>query len=286
MVMRLDIKDAAFSYNGGNNVFEDITFSIREGDVFCILGPNGTGKSTLIRCINGISKLNQGDVLLDGKNIHSLDKTGIAKKIGYIPQTHNPAFPFSVLDVVLMGRAPHIGLLSTPTEKDIRIAEDAIKTLDISHLIDKPYTGISGGERQLVLIARVLAQQPRVLLLDEPTSHLDFGKQMHILSIIDELAESGLSIIMSSHFPDHAFISSNKVAIMNKGTFIDVGSADDVITKDNLKRAYGVDATIVHVDEADTTVCVPMKNCCCGGKNHGKDGSCRWKNPAGDIKNV
>ena len=279
--MRLDIKDAAFSYNGNDNVFEDITFSIRDGDVFCILGPNGTGKSTLIRCINGISKLNQGDVLLDGKNIHSLDKTGIAKKIGYIPQAHNPAFPFSVLDVVLMGRAPHIGLLSTPTEKDVRIAEDAIKTLDISHLIDKPYTRISGGERQLVLIARVLAQQPRVLLLDEPTSHLDFGKQMHILSIIDELAESGLSIIMSSHFPDHAFISSNKVAIMNKGTFIDVGSADDVITKDNLKRAYGVDATIVHVDEADTTVCVPMKNCCCGGTNHGKDGSCRWKDQRG-----
>ena len=259
----IKVKDAAFSYNEKDKIFENISFSIRKGDIFCILGPNGTGKSTLIKCIDNMLKLKEGSVILNGEDIYSLKKTYVAREIGYIPQMHNPTFPFSVLDVVLMGRAPHLSLFSSPTEKDVKIAKDAIKTLGVSHLIEKPYTEISGGERQLVLFARVLTQQSSILLLDEPTSHLDFGNQICILEIIEKFASTGLSIIMTSHFPDHAFLVSSKVAVMNGGGFIDMGIPDDVITEENLKRAYGVDAQIVYMnDGADNRrkVCVPLMN--------------------------
>ena len=262
--MRLDISNAAYSYDEeGDNVFENITFSVGEGDIFCVLGPNGTGKSTLIKCIGNLLRLKQGSIKLEGEDILSLDNVDVAKKIGYIPQVHSPTFPFSVLDVVLMGRAPHLSLLSSPAEKDFAMARDAIKVVGIPHLIDKPYTEISGGERQLVLLARILAQQPSILLLDEPTSHLDFGNQIRILNMIDKLAKNGLSIIMASHFPDHAFLTSNKVAIMKGGTFIDMGSPDKVITEENMKSAYGVDVKIVYVNDGANNgrkVCIPLMN--------------------------
>ena len=254
----LEINRGEFSYNGEKMIFEDVNLSLEEGDVLCILGPNGTGKSTLIKCINGLLKLNHGKILLNDQNIYSMNKTDLAKIIGYIPQSHHSTFAFSVFDVVLMGRAPHLNLTSVPGEKDYKIAEEALKSLEILHLKDKTYTEISGGERQLVLIARVLAQQPKILLLDEPTSHLDFGNQIRTLEVINELSKRGLSVIMTSHFPDHAFLSSNKVAIMNHGTIMEMGTPEDVITEDNMKDAYGIDVKILKVDE-HRKACIPMQ---------------------------
>ena len=251
------INHAEFSYNGSRNIFHDVNLSIEKGDVLCILGPNGTGKSTLIKCMNGLLKLNSGDIFINSKDIHSLNKNDMAKLIGYIPQSHNSTFAFSVFDVVLMGRAPHLSLTSVPGEKDYKIAENALKSLGISHLRDKTYTEISGGERQMVLIARVLAQQPQILLLDEPTSHLDFGNQIRTLDVINNLAKSGLSVIMTSHFPDHAFLSSNQVAIMNQGTITEIGTPENVITEKNMRQAYGVDVRIMDVDE-HRKACIPM----------------------------
>jgi iron complex transport system ATP-binding protein len=252
-----EINHAEFSYNGKEKIFKDINLSLENGDVLCILGPNGTGKSTLIKCMNGLLKLNSGDILLDNQSINSMNKNDLAKIIGYIPQTHNSTFAFSVFDVVLMGRAPHLSLTSVPGKKDYKIAEDALKSLGILHLKDKTYTEISGGERQMVLIARVLAQKPRILLLDEPTSHLDFGNQIRTLEVINKLSERGLSVIMTSHFPDHAFLSSNKVAIMNRGTIVDIGTPESVITEDNMRNAYGIDVKILEVN-AYRKACIPM----------------------------
>jgi iron complex transport system ATP-binding protein len=253
-----EINSAEFSYNGKEKIFEDVNLLLEYGDVLCILGPNGTGKSTLIKCMNGLLKLNSGNILLDSQNIYSMNKTDLAKIIGYIPQSHNSTFAFSAFDVVLMGRAPHLSLTSVPGEKDYKIAEKALKSLGISHLKDKSYTEISGGERQMVLIARVLAQQPRILLLDEPTSHLDFGNQIRTLEVINKLSESGLSVIMTSHFPDHAFLSSNKVAIMNRGTIKEIGTPEEVVTEDNMRHAYGIDVKILEVDE-HRKACIPMQ---------------------------
>jgi iron complex transport system ATP-binding protein len=253
----MEMIDGTFSYNSNNNIFENINFTVENGDVFCILGANGTGKTTMIKCLNGLMKLKSGNVLLNGKDIYSLSHSEIGRNIGYIPQLHNSTFPFTILDVVLMGRAPHIDAFSSPSKKDYDIAENSLKSLNIYHMKDKPYTEISGGEQQLVFIARVLTQEPKVLLLDEPTSHLDFGNQIRTLNIIEKLANSGLSVVMSSHFPDHAFISANKVAIMKGSDFIDIGTPEDVINEENMEKAYGIKVKIV--DFEDRLTCIPLK---------------------------
>ncbi|MCE7699492.1 MAG: ABC transporter ATP-binding protein, partial [Methanobacterium paludis] len=203
-------------------------------------------------------KLNSGNILLNNEDIYSMDNVDLAKIIGYIPQSHSSTFAFSVFDMVLMGRAPHLSLTSSPEEKDFNIADKALESLNISHLKDKTYNEISGGERQLVLLARVLAQQPQVLLLDEPTSHLDFGNQIRTLEVINRLSESGLSVIMTSHYPDHAFLSSNKVAIMNNGSIKTMGKPEDVVTEDNMRDAYGIDVKVIDVDE-HRKACIPMQ---------------------------
>lgn len=252
-----EVKNISFSYEG-EEIFSDISFSIDKGDVLCILGPNGTGKTTLIKCLNGLHDIDSGEILIEGKNIKKLSFREISKYIGYIPQSHVPSFPFKVLDVVIMGRAPYLNLGESPKKKDVDIAINALKTLGIDHLKDKEYTNLSGGERQLVFLARVLCQQPDILILDEPTSHLDFGNQIKLLEIIDNLASSGLSIIMSSHFPDHAFLSSTKVAILKNKEFIDFGTPDDVVTEENLKKAYSIDVKLIELDNK-RKVCVPLK---------------------------
>jgi len=252
-----EVKNIAFSYDG-EEIFSNISFSIGKGDVLCILGPNGTGKTTLIKCLNGLHEIDSGEILINGKNIKKLSFKEISKHIGYIPQSHVPSFPFKVLDVVLMGRAPYMNLTDSPKKEDVDIALKSLRTLGIEYLKDKEYTNLSGGERQLVFLARILCQQPDILILDEPTSHLDFGNQIKLLEIIDNLSKSGLSIIMSSHFPDHAFLSSNKVAIMKNKRFIDFGTPDDVVTESNLKKAYSIDVKLIELDDK-RKVCVPLK---------------------------
>jgi iron complex transport system ATP-binding protein len=251
--------------------FKEVSFSLKPGQVLCILGPNGCGKTTLLKCLTGIFKLNKGSVWLEGTDIVQLDRSAIARKTGYVPQVHQPAFPFSVLDAVLVGRAPHLGFLESPGKKDIQIAETAIEALGISHLKNRSYTELSGGERQLVVFARVMAQQPSLILLDEPTSHLDFGNQIRVLRLVEELASTGLPIIMTSHFPDHAFLISSKVAIMKKGEFLAFGPPDEVITEENLESIYGVKIKVVDVDNGGSScrVCVPVKSepgCSCNRK--------------------
>ncbi|XES76861.1 MAG: ABC transporter ATP-binding protein [Candidatus Bathyarchaeia archaeon] len=259
MVLRLDVEKVSFSYKQGTPVFRDISFSITKGDVFCILGQNGAGKSTLLSCIGNLFSLDEGTIRLDGEDISKMSRMELARKIGYIPQFHNPVFPYSVFDFVLMGRTPHLGAFSAPKKRDINIAKKAIEAAGISYLIDKPYSEISGGERQLVMFAKVLTQEPEIILLDEPTSHLDFGNQFKILNLIDALSKSGFSVIMTSHFPDHAFLVSTKVGIMKGHSFIDLGAANDVVTEENMREAYGLDVKIAFIDKAERKVCVPLK---------------------------
>ena len=259
MVKLVEVKDVSFSYDKDSPiVFENISFSIEKGDVLCILGPNGTGKTTLIKTINGLHEVNSGSISLNGTNIKELSYNDIAKIVGYIPQGHIPSFPFKVFDVVLMGRSPYINLSASPKEEDKEIALNALKTLGIEDLKDKSYTNLSGGERQLVFLARVLAQEPDLLILDEPTNHLDFGNQIKLLEMIEQLSQLGLAVIMSSHYPDHAFLAASKVAIMKDRTFIDFGTPEDVLTEENLNKAYGIDVKLVELED-NRKICVPLK---------------------------
>lgn len=257
--MLLDVHNASFSYVEKNPIFDDISFSLEEGDVFCILGPNGIGKSTLIRCLARLLPLTSGLISLDGQDISRMNRQALAKRIGFIPQIHTPSFSYSVFDFVLMGRSPYISLFATPSEEDCIIAEEALSIVGITALKDKIYTQISGGEQQLVLFARVLAQQPRLLLLDEPTSHLDLANQVHILELIDRLSAQGLTTIMTTHIPDHAYLLAQRAAIMKDRKFLVAGHVSDVITEENMQKAYGIPVKMVNVEGTGQMVCVPIK---------------------------
>lgn len=272
MAMILDVQQAAFRYDARRTIFSDISFTLAEQEVLCILGPNGIGKSTLIRCLANLYPLCAGSIRLHDRDVRSLLHRDVAKIIGYVPQAHEIVFPFTVREFVLMGRAPHLGLFASPGKDDYAQADAAIELVGIRKIADKPVSAISGGEYQLAMIARALAQEPEVLLLDEPTSHLDFGNQIRVLEIIDRLANEGLSVIMSSHFPDHAFLASNNVAIMQHGSFMAYGLAEEVVTEENLKQTYGVDVSITYSHDVDRHVCMPHKagQCRCRGKYHGE----------------
>ena len=268
MGMILDVQQAGFRYDFRRMIFSDISFGLAEEEVLCILGPNGIGKSTLIRCLANLNPLCAGSIRLHDRDVRSLNHRDVAKIVGYVPQAHEIVFPFQVREFVLMGRAPHLELFSSPGKDDYAIADEAIDLVGIRKIADKPVNEISGGEYQLAMIARALAQEPEVLLLDEPTSHLDFGNQIRVLEIIDRLARDGLSVIMSSHFPDHAFLTSNNVAIMQHGSFMAYGLAEDVVTEENLKQTYGVDVSITYSRDVERQVCVPHKS-----------GQCRCRDP-------
>jgi iron complex transport system ATP-binding protein len=258
--MRLTVNNAAYHYDLlKNHGFKNVSFSLEEPGIMTILGPNGCGKTTLLKCLNRLLKISSGTISINDKNICSLSRVEIAKEIGYVPQNHQPSFAFSVLDAVLVGRAPYIGTLGSPKKADIEIAEAALETMSIMHLKEKAYTALSGGERQMVIFARILAQQPSLILLDEPTSHLDFGNQVRLLEVIQQLAANGLPIIMTSHFPDHAFLVSNKVVLMKQGELINIGTPDEIITEDSLEKVYRIKVKLLDIDaDGKRKVCVPF----------------------------
>ncbi len=258
--MRLELKNVTCGYRN-KPVVHQVSLHVDAGEVLYLLGPNGSGKTTLFKTILGLLKLQEGETLVDGENIGNWPSHRIARVMGYIPQAHNPPFPYQVLDVVLMGRTAHLGAFASPSEIDQQIAEEAIETLNISYLRDKVYTEISGGERQLVLIARALAQQPRILIMDEPTSNLDFGNQMMVLKQVQQMARLGLAVVMSSHFPGHALLNATKVLLLHKGKVFGAGKPEETITEESLKILFGVDVKIITASipaHSDTKVIVPL----------------------------
>lgn len=255
----LEVKNAACGY-GKRVVARNISFSAAPGEIISILGANGAGKTTLFKSILGHLSLLGGQVLLGGEKISNISRKRLANVIGYVPQAHTPPFPFKVLDVVTMGRTSHISIFAAPSKKDTDISREALKTVGMLELEDKIYTEISGGERQLVLIARALAQQPEILVMDEPTANLDFGNQVKMLMLINELAVQGLAVIMTTHFPDHTFMCSSKVAIIKNSDDFLIGSADEVITAKLLRDIYGIDVTVekIILEDRVATICVPL----------------------------
>ena len=246
----IEVKGASFCY-GSQEIFSKINFTVRQGEIMSIVGPNGCGKTTLLDCILGILKLQQGEILLKGKSITSLKPHNIARHIAYVPQGHVKTFPYTVLDIVLMGRAARLGFFNSPTSEDREIAEAALQRVGLGSLKDRPYTQLSGGQGQLVLIARALAQGTSVIIMDEPTAHLDFKHELMVLETIVELVRQiGVSIIMATHFPNHAFYLENNgipscIALMNNRTFSAVGTPSAILSEETIKTLYQIDAKVV-----------------------------------------
>jgi iron complex transport system ATP-binding protein len=262
MSARLAVESLAFRYPSRSadlGVFEDISLALAPGDVLVLLGPNGTGKSTLLKCMAGLLKPQRGRVLLDDVDVATIRPSRLARRIGYVPQSNASTFPFKVRDVVVMGRAPHLNTLESPSARDLDVANRMIEETGITHLADRSCHEISAGEWQMVLIARALTQQPDILLFDEPTSHLDLGNQVRILDSIRQLSRRGFTIVMASHVPDHAFMAGDRVAILKDRHLMALGSPDEVITGDTLRRAYGVEVRVANLDaDVGRRVCVPL----------------------------
>jgi len=256
----LEIRDASFRYGAGRYVFKGVSFSLEAGRVLCILGPNGAGKSTLLNCLAGLLELEEGEITLEGKSPKTLGPRGIAGIIGYVPQRHVPAYGYTVRDFVVMGRAPHIGIFSAPDERDYELAMGAIVSMGIERLADRPYTEISAGERQQATIARVLAQQPRLIMMDEPTSSLDYGNQMLVLETVRRLSSNGYGVIMTTHTPDHAIMLDDAAALLDRSGRLRTGQAGAVLREDLLKEIYRANLKLVFVEEAGRPVCIPLSN--------------------------
>jgi iron complex transport system ATP-binding protein len=255
--MELELRHVTCGH-GSTAVVKDVSLTIASGDLLCLLGPNGVGKTTLFKSILGLLPTMAGSILIDGEDVRSWSRRRFARAVGYVAQAHNPPFPFKVIDVVAMGRAAHIGPFASPRAQDIAIAEEVLSAIGLCYLRDAIYTKISGGERQLVLICRALAQQPGFLLMDEPTSNLDYGNQVKVLSHILSLTRRrGVGIFMTTHNPNDALVYASSVAIMGPAGMFITGNPRQVITEELLNGLYGVLVRMVPVND-HVNICVPI----------------------------
>jgi iron complex transport system ATP-binding protein len=234
--------DLSFGYESNRNVFEEVTFSLSPGRLYALMGGNGSGKTTILKCLSGLLRGYTGDIRLAGVPLPGLGRKELARKISLVPQESSIIFPYPVRNMVLMGRAPYIGTFDLPGKNDQAIAEEALQTVGIPHLADKLYAKISGGERQLVLIARALAQKTPVMILDEPTSHLDFRNQTLIFTILGQLVrEHGLLVITAIHDPNLALSFCDEVMILHQGRILLSGPPCEVINRKTISRVYSVE---------------------------------------------
>ena len=241
------VSDLSFAY-GSRQVLRDVTFSVNKGDFLAVLGPNGVGKSTLFRCILGILKGYSGLITVNGRDIREMSRREMAACMSYIPQNHGTAFAYSVLDTVLMGTTHEVGTFSSPKASQVRLAKDALEQVGIADLEERKFTQLSGGEQQMVMIARALSQQADLLMMDEPTSSLDYGNREKILTLLKNLTCSGYTVVLSTHDPQHALSYSSSVLAMHEGTVEAFGNTADVLTADLLRKLYGIPAVIVDSD--------------------------------------
>lgn len=257
--MSLEVKNLSFGYRCFD-VLKGVNFKAEQESLICVLGKNGAGKSTLFRCILSLLPDFKGSVTVDGKNIKDLQAEELAQTIAYIPQAHSATFSFSVMEMVLMGTTAQLKRFSSPGKEQIKIAMDALKRMNISHLAERNYMHISGGEQQLVLIARVLAQRAKILIMDEPCSNLDYGNQIMLMQEVKKLTREGYLIIQSTHNPEQALLFADEVIILDEGKVARFGNPYEVIDEDILFKIYGVHVKLHDINQGKIRVCVPRLN--------------------------
>lgn len=246
--MKLEIKDASFGYRKDKLIFENINLSVTDGDVLAILGPNGAGKTTLLKCLMGLLTWRQGASFLNGVNIRTISAKNLWQQIAYVPQAKGVSSAFTVEEMVLLGRGSHLNFFSKPQAKDFELVDELLERLHITKLKGKHCNQLSGGELQMVLIARALASNAQILILDEPESNLDFKNQLIVLDTISSLAAQGMICLFNTHYPAHALQRSNKAFILSKGGEYKFGSTRSLITEENIAKAFGVKAVIGQVE--------------------------------------
>jgi iron complex transport system ATP-binding protein len=256
--MGIEVKNLSFSY-GDRPVLQDISFSVGEGELLSILGPNGVGKSTLFRCILGLLSGYTGEVLVDGINARSFSAREAAKHIAYIPQSSHPMFNYSVFDIVLMGRTSGLGSFRSPGKADREKCLRALEKIGISHLAGRCFHRLSGGEQQLVLIARALAQDAPILMLDEPTANLDYGNQLRVLEQVRKLAAEGYTVIQTTHNPEQSYLFSDRILAIQNGRVLTQGTPAEVLTAENMEELYQVEVEVVRLYEDRARICVPTR---------------------------
>ena len=259
--MLLQVEKISGGY-GKKIVCRDIDFSLGDGELLAVAGPNGCGKSTLFRLLLGFNPLSGGRVLLDGVPLTEFSPRQLAETMAYIPQNHNPVFSYTVLELVLMGRVSHFSAFSVPRAVDERKALEALERLGIAHLAGEDYTRLSGGQRQLALIARALAQEANILIMDEPASALDYANAGVIMDAVTELKRDGYLVLMSTHSMDAPFLCADKVLLLKDGRTFACGTPEATLTSANLEQVYGQPMDVVKVRDstgADRTVCLPMR---------------------------
>ncbi len=249
--MKLKINGLQFSYNS-TPVLEEVSFGVKKGEMLTIIGPNASGKTTLLKCINNILKPQKGTIMIDDESLNELSMAKIAREIGHVPQAGSKSFPTTVFDTVLMGRNPHGSW--KPSEKDLETVSNTISRLGLEHIAMKNIGEISGGQKQKVLIARALAQNPDILLLDEPTSSLDLKHQLEVLDVVNQQKENGISIVMTMHDLNLAARYSSKILMLKEGRIFAAGDVD-ILDPKNIESVFGVKVEIV--DRSDGLMIIP-----------------------------
>ena len=253
--MNLEVKNLSFAYST-HPVLHDVSFTLHKGEFLSVLGPNGVGKSTLFRCILGLLTDYKGQILSDGDDLRRMPRREMARRIAYIPQINRPTFGYTVLDTVLMGTTRQVSMFSQPSRDQIATACQALERVGAAHLAERDFSYLSGGEQQLVLVARAIAQQAEILIMDEPTSALDFGNQLRILQLVKELAGEGYGVLLSTHNPQHALSFATRILALSDGKVAALGHADEVLTPALIKELYNVNVTFTQTQ--GTNVLVPL----------------------------
>jgi iron complex transport system ATP-binding protein len=258
--MTLEIKNAVLGYRN-KAVLRDVNMLMETGHTVCLIGKNGSGKTTLFKSLLGILPVLEGEILLNGQDVGQWRPRDYARVVACVPQARTLPFPFTAFDVVLFGRTAHLSPFASPGRRDRLIAEECLERLQICHLRDRIFMQLSGGEQQMVIVARALAQQPLFLIMDEPASSLDFGNQIKLITQVNRLKDDSLGILMATHSPDHAFMCHADVMVVHGGKIWEPGYCNRIITEQVLKEIYGADVCVCSVKgKSDETIrtCVPV----------------------------